>query len=179
MYVSKNASSVRIITCIRSTRVKWVFPISKWFEDLVNLCYWTMSPLSPGGLLYISAFLSRNKKTVRNGKLRRTFVQSIILVFDKNKGVWWYEVPQILSQSKEGSAMHCNVDPFFSLAEWIPFLSDPVHPGIRYPGPIIGSTWWLNWCHLVVKCVTNASAIDSIQRRWPFLLALSGGHICY
>ena len=66
--------------------------------------------------VFINAFipvkvpLERN----RNGKLIRTFVQSKVLVFDKNIGVWWYEVAQILSQSEEGSAMHCKVDPFFS-----------------------------------------------------------------
>ena len=50
-----------------------------------------------GGLPYISSFLSRNKKKARNGKFRRTFAQSIFLVFHKNMCIW-YKVPQFALQ---------------------------------------------------------------------------------
>ena len=62
------------------------------------------------------------------------------------------------------------------------FLSDPGIPGVRSMGPSVS-----NWVRDVVETIQVIDSmqviqviqvIESIQRRWPFLVAPSGGQIC-
>ena len=55
------------------------------------------------------------------------------------------------------------------------FLSDPGVPGVRSMGPVISHSKTLLQVMQVIQVIDSLQVIDSIQRRWPFLVAPSGG----